>query len=472
MITTTHGPAALLDDPAFAEIKANVIESTGHFYYADKSEDLARRIGRRMAEVGAADWASYGNVLHDFQRGAAEWEALIHEITIGESYFFRHPEHFEGLRAVVFPELIARNRGKRLRIWCAGCADGAEPYSLSILIRRKMPQLAGRVSITATDINRRALATANAGKFDEWSFRAIPGDVAHACFLQEGKKRVIAPLYREGISFQPHNLALDAFPPGPDGAPPDLIICRNVMIYFNAELVRTVVQRFHECLAPGGWLLVGPSEPNLTCFNSFETVNIPGATLYRKSGDAADPNVNVSIAAPVPMPCIWDAGLSPRLPQPPSFEWCQPKADPPKRELRNAELLGELRDHTAAENWEKAARCCEQLGQADPLNAVVYLHRALVLEQRGESAAAEKSLRQALYLDRRLAPAHYHLGLLFSGRGERRRAGQCFANTLASLAGRAGDEAVPDSGAATVEQLRRSAQALLEASLGQAEGNR
>ena len=151
-------PDALVGDPFYTHLKEYVVESTGLTYYADKDADLARRVERRLSATGVRDCASYLEILRDPLRGAFEMDELIAEITIGETYFFRHPEHFDALRDQVLPDLILRNRGKRsLRIWCAGCADGPEPYSLAILLKREMAQefLGWEVTILGTDINRR-----------------------------------------------------------------------------------------------------------------------------------------------------------------------------------------------------------------------------------------------------------------------------------------------------------------------------
>ena len=127
--------------------------------------------------IGAHDCASYLDLLRDPFRGPSELDELIAEVTIGETYFFRHREHFDALRDLVLPDLIVRNRAtRRLRIWSAGCADGPEPYSLAILLKREMAgQLPGwDVTIVGTDINRLSLARAREGKFEEWAFLSTP----------------------------------------------------------------------------------------------------------------------------------------------------------------------------------------------------------------------------------------------------------------------------------------------------------
>ena len=315
MSPTPQGPAdELLNDPLYPHLKEHLIESTGLAYYSDKDGDLARRLRRRLADFGFQSCAPYLEILRDPDRGPSEMDALIEEITIGETYFFRHREHFDALRDLVLPDLIARNAAsRRLRVWCAGCADGAEPYSLSILLRRELPQLVvgWEVSILGTDINRQCLATAREGRFEPWSLRSIPESLKRACFEAQGKQWIIAPEYKLGVSFQFHNLVDDGFPPQfNDTAAFDLIICRNVMIYFGPKLMQKITRRFHDCLAPGSWLLVGPSEPNMTHFTSFQAVNAPGVTLYQRpvrSGPdfweaASFPSLRPPLALPLELP--------------------------------------------------------------------------------------------------------------------------------------------------------------------------
>jgi chemotaxis protein methyltransferase CheR len=123
-------PDSLVLDPSYPRLKAHLIESTGLAYYSDKDPDLAARISRRLSKVLLRDCDSYLNLLTDHEKGQAELDELIADLTIGETYFFRYREQFDALRATVLPDIIARNRtARRLRIWSAGCATGAEAYS-------------------------------------------------------------------------------------------------------------------------------------------------------------------------------------------------------------------------------------------------------------------------------------------------------------------------------------------------------
>lgn len=402
----------LISDPLYPRLKQHVVGSTGLAYYEDKDTELAHRIGGRLACLGLRDCSDYLNVLCEPLRGPAELDALIAAITIGETYFFRHQEHFDSLRDLVFPGLEARNREHRsLRIWSAGCADGPEPYSLAILLKREMAsQFSGwQTAILGTDINRHCLARAREGKFEEWALRSTPDDVRRSCFQSEGKRWGILPEYREGISFQYHNLVEHAFPSLVNNLCKfDLIVCRNVMIYFDADRMRKMILQFYDCLAPGGWLLVGPTEPNMSFFSSFRTVNAPGVTLYQKPEQTGSaPLSQPAVSAPLPL--FQTAGARPA-------PCCPPKSN---IDSVSAQAISEVRRHADRGAWENAAACCEELLKKDPRNSRAHFYYGLILDQMQRGPEAERSLRRAIELDRQSVLAHYYLGLFLQSHGDR-----------------------------------------------------
>jgi chemotaxis protein methyltransferase CheR len=453
MSLTAPFPHALVGDPLYPRLKEHLVASTGLTYYADKDADLARRLGRRLSTIGARDCASYLDLLRDPVRGPSELDALIVEVTIGETYFFRHQEHFDALRDLVLPDLIVRNRAKRrLRIWCAGCADGPEPYSLAILLKRDMrAQFSGwEVTVLGTDINRHCLARAREGKFEEWAFRSTPSDLKDTCFRKEGKLWRIAPEYKEGVSFQYHNLVEDSYPSLVNNLFCfDLIVCRNVMIYFGPDLMQKVIRQFHDCLVPGAWLLVGPSEPNMAYFSSFRTVNAPGVTLYQKpdlstsnKGAEALPMAPLQLSPPLPDTDVSVTGG-------PAGESAHP-------------TLADIRRYADQGAWESAIQCCEQLLHEDNLNSAAHFYRALVLDQMKRYAEAERSLRQAIYLDRQSVLAHYYLGLFLQSQGDSRQAARSFKNALELLRSRDDADIFADADGINAAELKKLAKMNLE----------
>jgi chemotaxis protein methyltransferase CheR len=466
-------PAAslVLADPAYSRLKDHLIRATGLAYYTDKDGDLAGRVAQRLAAVGGRDCASYLALLGDEVQGAAELDALIEDLTIGETFFFRHRELFDALRETVLPDLVERNRASRhLRIWSAGCATGAEAYSLSILLRRDLaPQLSGwDLSIVGTDINRRFLAHARAGAFEEWALRATPEEVKHACFVAEGRTWLIRPEFREGVSFQYHNLVTDHFPSRLNNLfALDLILCRNVTIYFNLEIVRRLLGHFHQSLVEGGWLLVGHSEPNVELFQAFRTVNARGAVLYQKSAQVApSPAWSFVAAEPegtAPAASAWPVWLPPVLPWVAAPVPTGPAAaSGPAVQAPVPLEVATIRALADRGAWEEAAQCCEKALDKDRLNPVVHFYQALILEQQGRHAEAEQALRRTLYLERTFVLGHYYLGLLLQRQGALQRAARSFQNVLELLSRYDSALVFADGDGITAGELRKLTQMQLE----------
>jgi chemotaxis protein methyltransferase CheR len=453
-------PRYPLRDPFYSQLKEHVIASTGLAYYADRDADLAAVIDRRLEERGFETCASYLGLLLDEQAGHSERDALISQLTVGETYFFRHQEQFDALRDSVLPEIIAKNESSRhLRIWSAGCAIGAEPYSIAILLRRELAhRLDGwKISILGTDINREFLKQARHGAFAEWALRSTAEHLKDSCFSRTGNVWEIAPEYKDGVSFEYHNLATDPFPGERDEESGfDLIVCRNVTIYFDTEVTNKIVERFYHSLNPGGWLLVGHTEPNAETFRAFRSVSADGATLYQKSQDTglrpAPPET--SFVSPV-WPFIAPAG--PRHVSA-SNHRAPPAKDRPvqKAQLSEADLAGMRRLADQGE-WESAAARCRELLHRDRLHPVVYFYHALILDQVGAHEAAKQSYRQAIYLDRKFALAHYYLGLALRDENDP-QAARCFGNVLKLLSRMPAEQEVFEGGGTTAGSLKELTQ--------------
>lgn len=441
-----------ISNPDFLRLKDYLIAATGLAYYADKDADLAARVGRSMERAGIKDYASYLEALERGDPDGVELDALVGELTIGETYFFRQREQFEVLAGVVLPDILERNRaGRRLRIWSAGCATGAEPYSVALLLQREFGgRLAGwDAGILATDINRDFLERARDARFDEWALRDTPEELRRAFFRRDKTGWVLAPEHRVCVRFQSHNLVRDPFPPPGHGAF-DLILCRNVLIYFSREVARGILNRFHECLAEGGWLLVGHAEPTSQLFEAFRTVMTAGETLYQKATlerttaqacracadiDSGAPTRPEQISKPVPAP---------------------PAAPAVPTDVAQVRVLAD------SAQWERAAHCCRRLLEQDGLNPAAHFYFALVQEHMGHSARAEESLRRAVYLDRNFVLAHYHLGLLMQ-RQDARRARRSFQNALELLARMDAAYVFPEGDGITAAELGALAREQLRA---------
>jgi chemotaxis protein methyltransferase CheR len=459
-------PAELLSDPAFVLLKEYIIAQTGLAYYADKDRDLAGHLAGRLACLGLSDCITYLGLLRDGTRGEAELDALIQALTIGETFFFRHREMFDALRDVVLPDVLARNRDNRkVRIWSAGCSTGAEPYSVSLLLRRELAeQTAGwDIRILGTDINRDFLTRAREARFEDWSLRGASEEVRQACFTRSGNSWLLRPEYVQGVAFQYHNLVTHPFPSLlQDLFAFDLILCRNVTIYFSPAIVRRIIGHFHECLNEGGWLLVGHSEPNLEYFQAFRTVNYPGAVLYQKPEEAStSASTLLARAADSVPPWTWTPPVLTWAPPTPipsgSAAPAVPAGDP---QLEAARALGDRGQ------WEEAERLCRRVLERDKLSASAYYYLALLLEQTGRLAEAEEALRRVLYLDRGAVLAHYALGLLLRKKGKGGEAARSFRNVLTLLERIEPNRVFADGDGITAVELRKLTEMQLAASEG------
>ena len=417
-----------------------MIARTGHFYYADKDDVLWDRVRRRMAATDKREFEAYAALLADLVAGPVEWRRLEGEVTVGETYFLRYIEQFAALRETILPELIARNGvEKRLRIWSAGCATGAEPYSVAILISELLGERLAdwRVSILGTDINEDALAAARQGAFGAWALRSLSAEQKAEWFKAEGRRFQLRSRYRSLVRFQHGNLLDLLGPQAPLELDEfDLILCRNVLIYFHPDTVTALVAALANRLNAEGWLLIGHAEPNPGLEAHARTVQLTGTMAYRRRDSRApDPEppaepwtppelIEPQAPAETPLP----AAGPPRTPHPP-----QPPSEmspPPGADLEDIRRLANQGRLTEAE-----AACRAALDRAAE-DAVLHFYLGLVQQAQGRPGDAEESLRKAAYLDGGFVMAHYHLGLVRLERGRRdpgRRALSAAARLAASL---------------------------------------
>lgn len=395
-------------------------------------------------------------------------EDLVGEITVGETYFFRDVRQFAAIREEIVPALaMSRSPAHELRLWSAGCASGEEAYSLAIIMRELGLEKATR--IVATDLSRAALHAARRALYTHWSFRGVSEHVMQTYFKRVGSRFELLPAVRETIEFRYLNLAENAYPSLSGRIwGMDLILCRNVLIYFDAVTVAQVARRLIDSLSDDGWLLLGASDPLLGDLVPCEVV-LTGAGLAYRRPRRRTPRERVPTVGTPTLP------LSPQPEPPPTPHALTPVLsgpDAPDGPARAAQWYAE-RDYKRAA--ELAARLVQQDGR-DPMLWVVliralanqgelkaagqacaaaldchrtsaeltYLH-ALLLEQAGRYDEAARAARRALYLDRRLIVAHLLLAASEARLGDVKRARRAVCNAQRLLEGMAPDEIVPAS---------------------------
>ncbi len=211
--------------------------------------------------------------------GAAERD-LVDALTTNETYFFRDIHPFNALRLTVLPSLIQkRTATRRLNIWCAASSTGQEPYTIAMILREYFPALRGwDVRILATDLANHVLARAIEGKYNQIEVnRGLPAPLLLKYFKQEGPWWQISEELRKMITFRKLNLA-EAWSVPP---PVDLVFIRNVLIYFNVEMKKNILERIKRLLAPDGYLFLGSAETTVNLESAFKAVHINNTNCYQ-----------------------------------------------------------------------------------------------------------------------------------------------------------------------------------------------
>ena len=247
--------SAELSPEQFRRISDLLYGKSGIFLQAGKEQLVKSRLQKRLIARGLPGYSEYFELLEGPQ-GSAELSLMVEALTTNKTSFFREPEHFAYLSERILPQL-----GDTIRIWSAGCSTGEEPYSLAITCREKLPDLSRRdARILATDLAGKVLRAARAGIYGQEDVADIPSPLLRKYFTERsggGSRTYQAQeTLRELIRFAQLNL-MAAWPMT---GPFDLILCRNVMIYFDKKTQENLVQRFWELLRPGGHLFTGHAE--------------------------------------------------------------------------------------------------------------------------------------------------------------------------------------------------------------------
>lgn len=241
-------------DPSLVALIAQIARVRGFGCAAYKESCLRRRLAVRMRARGAHTFEEYARILREDD---TEYERLLDALTINVTKFYRNRETWDTLARTYLPDLWAGRAGA-VRAWSAGCASGEEPYTIAMLLlelaRATGVEPAG-ARVDATDLDRTVLARAESGRFRAPAFEEMPPALAERYFAGEGERQV-APEVRALVRFRLHDLLREP-PPEP---PYDLILCRNVVIYFDRPTQERLFLQFAEALEPGGALVLGKVE--------------------------------------------------------------------------------------------------------------------------------------------------------------------------------------------------------------------
>lgn len=271
-----------------------LMERSGLVFEGRRIQEMERAVARRLIEIGISSFEEYYVYVTNRKQGAEELYNLAISLTVGETQFFRTPDQFAALRKYVFPELIERQRASgehELRILSAGCATGEEPYSLCFLLDELIPDIAHwNITIRACDINRNFLEDAQTGIYGERKMRLVDPATRERYFERLAKNRYqVRDALKDRVEWLHFNITSDDYAQLTRATNFHVVLCRNVLIYFNLEIIRNTIGKIYNIINPEGYLMLGYSETLFKISDEFQSVHTPEAFFYQKTDKGRRP---------------------------------------------------------------------------------------------------------------------------------------------------------------------------------------
>ena len=466
----------VLDDATLSKVENVLREASGLTLAASVRRSLSTAL-QRAAESRKMEFSAFLERLLAKEQTVVA--SFVEYAVIGETYFFRHPEHLRELSR----EAMMTQGTAPFRVWSAGCATGEEPYSIVMsLVASGIPL--ERIKVTATDISSRALQRARAATYNPWSVRRIEPAMERRFLQVQNDVVTVSPQVCKPVEFQQHNLMMDAAPVSEQ----DAVFCRNVLIYFPQEVVRLVLVKLIGAIKPGGLLFLSPAEVPLTndmCLEVTEIQNIPILRVPKKGvGEGGSkstgsrrpkldmvrklmvpPPAAAAPAHPAPPPSSTPAASpGPSFTRPPATgtrttpapvrfkvpaytppapapvqakpaEQPPPPAPPaaPPANLTPDDMLRQALAAAREGKYDQAEALAKEA--ARKLVPEAYLLLAMVAEARGDLNAAVDAVRKALYLDPKLALGHATLMTLYTQLDRREDADRARLNAMRAIEG-------------------------------------
>jgi chemotaxis protein methyltransferase CheR len=274
-------PTVRMSPEEFRLIRDLINEYCGIFFDNDSQFLVERRLAPRLEALALADFTDYYRHLRYSPDRKNELEEIVERVTTNETYFFREQYQLDAFSKEILPEIHqARRRGRKLNVWSAGCATGEEAYTIAMLILETAMFSDWEVRVFGNDVSRRVVANARKGQYGRASFRQTDERYLRRYFRSVEGKQQIKDEVKALVSFGQINL-LEKEMLALVGEV-DVVFCRNVLIYFDMDSRRRVIESFRQKLTPGGYLLLGHTESLINLSTAFELVHLKNDMVYRK----------------------------------------------------------------------------------------------------------------------------------------------------------------------------------------------
>lgn len=443
-----------------------------------QKNDLSKTI-KNACEKFNCSASEYLNLIKHCPSHSPLLEHLVAGVTIGETYFFRDKKQIDLLKKHLLPTIIQSKRKENnfsIRIWSAGCSSGEEIYTIAMLIYELVPDIEKwTLNLLGTDINTNSLNKAIAGVYNEWSMRSTDGYFKETYFHKKHNTYVIVDKIRERVKFDYLNLNDNSYPSIFNGTnAQDLILCRNVLIYFDSNKIKKLMSKLSNSLNLEGYLLLGASDPIELSETKLEFQHNYGMLFSRKTiepvikekvilADSIKKEIKIEKPTLVAKPI--DRDMNKILETTKVSNHLIAKL---LNESKWSDILSILEMNNDTSSYlmtakavslanlgklEEAIQIFQKVIKHDPTNKHAYFTYALTLIEMNKLQQAEKLLRITLYLDNQFVVAHYQLRLLLLRNKQHDSGLKCLKNALAIVSTKNPEQEVSESPGLSYERL-------------------
>lgn len=467
---------------SLSSFKFLIKEKCGLSFEDSREPILAKGIEARLSERALASRDEYLAIL---AREPDEFNRLVNLVTVNETYFFREPIHFTILTEQLLPEIAARANDRKIRIVCAGCSTGEEPYTIAMALMEKFGKdFHRRFSVVGFDIDEEALSRARAGVYAGHSFRGVPEKIRKSFFEEQENTCRIKDAVREGVTLLRLNIFGDAYPDTVRNA--DVIFYRNVSIYFEPEAQQRIFRNLAALLNDRGYLFLSSSETFAHNIGVLALVEKEGIFLYSKGFEVRiEERRKAAIdgsrtAALVPKGCAGISAAERPAPNPVSASLrvrtaadgaavaathaAERSKDEPHQLFDQALSLAEGKKYDEAlrlverviilqpsfikasmlqagilvnlRRFDDAEAACRRGMELDRWGLEGHLLLGLITKTRGDLGEAKKRFKEAVYIKPSSWLAHFHLGEILRQEGDREPAGREYEIVIKLLEGK------------------------------------
>lgn len=270
-----------LSDELFDKFVKLIYKKTGIFYEYNKKYFVQKRLEKHAESLEMCTLGEYFMLLK-FSEDTSELHRLINDLTVNETYFFRDFPQLRNFAEDILPIVVREKEGrKKIKIWCAACSTGEEPYTLSIIFQEMLERPEEwEIQILASDINTDVLQSAKKGLYESRAVKDVPPEYLEKYFTMRHDKYLINLNVRKSVSLKQINLMDENEMSNINGC--DFIFCRNCLIYFDDESRRSVLSSFYEALNPGGFVFLGHSESVGRISAAYKVQRIGDTIVYSR----------------------------------------------------------------------------------------------------------------------------------------------------------------------------------------------